>query len=72
MDDISKTPDADINVNPGPSIPVPSGKDGDLREKDKAAQVLQQAGHRVELTPENNKRVLRIIDWKVLPIILGM
>jgi len=39
---------------------------------DKANQLLQDAGHSVVLTPENNKRVLRQIDMHVLPLILGI
>ncbi|PCG89520.1 Major facilitator superfamily domain, general substrate transporter [Penicillium occitanis (nom. inval.)] len=40
--------------------------------KDKAADVLEDAGHSAVLTPENNARVLRLIDWRVLPIVLGI
>ncbi|KAK4508681.1 hypothetical protein PRZ48_002420 [Zasmidium cellare] len=38
--------------------------------KDKAAQLLKAAGHSVAVTPEENKRILRTIDWHILPIIL--
>lgn len=38
--------------------------------KDKAAQLLKVAGHTVAVTPEDNKRILRSIDWHILPIIL--
>lgn len=38
--------------------------------KDKAAIILEEAGHRVVVTAEDNKRVLRKIDWAILPIIL--
>ncbi|KAH8697104.1 major facilitator superfamily domain-containing protein [Talaromyces proteolyticus] len=40
--------------------------------KDKAADVLEDAGHSAILTPENNARVLRLIDWRILPIVLGI
>lgn len=40
--------------------------------KDRAAEVLQDAGHSAILTPENNARVLRLIDLRVLPIVLGI
>lgn len=39
---------------------------------DKAAQMLNNAGHRVILTPADNGRVLKKIDWHVLPVILGV
>ncbi|KAF4119231.1 MFS family permease [Geosmithia morbida] len=36
----------------------------------KAAQLLKEVGHHVVVTPEENKRVLRLIDLRILPIIL--
>jgi len=45
---------------------------GDLKRKDRAAQMLEKADHRIELTPENNARVLRKIDLVLLPIVLGV
>lgn len=38
--------------------------------KDKAAQLLNKAGHSITVTPEENQRILRSIDWHILPIIL--
>ncbi|KAK0865842.1 hypothetical protein LTS02_005135 [Friedmanniomyces endolithicus] len=38
--------------------------------RDKAAQMLREAGHSVIVTPEDNKRILRKIDRAILPIIL--
>lgn len=38
--------------------------------KDKAAQLLKAAGHSVVVTPEENRRILSLIDWHILPIIL--
>ena len=38
--------------------------------EDKAKDLFAQAGHSVELTPENNKRVLSIIDRRILPVVL--
>lgn len=35
--------------------------------KDKAALLLKAAGHSVVVTPEENKRILRRIDWHILP-----
>lgn len=42
------------------------------KHKDKAVEVLADAGHSVILTPENNARVLRKIDLRILPIVLGI
>ncbi|TWU74849.1 hypothetical protein ED733_001644 [Metarhizium rileyi] len=38
--------------------------------RDKAAQFLKQAEHPVAVTPSANARVLRRIDWHILPIML--
>lgn len=38
--------------------------------RDKAAQFLKQADHPVIVTPADNARVLRKIDWRILPIML--
>jgi len=40
--------------------------------EDKAAKVFKQSGRTVALTHENNKRVLRQIDLRILPVILGI
>lgn len=40
--------------------------------RDKAADVLDDAGHNVVLTHENNKRVLRRIDLYILPVVLAI
>jgi len=43
--------------------------------KDKAAALLEKAeadGHRVVVTPEDNKRILRRIDLVILPILLSV
>lgn len=45
---------------------------GDNAEEDKAAAMLQQKGHTVVLSHENNKRVLRKIDTRILPVILAI
>ncbi|CRG85298.1 putative transporter C417,10 [Talaromyces islandicus] len=45
---------------------------GENSGKDRAAEVLQDAGHSAILTPENNARVLRLIDLRVLPLVLGI
>lgn len=66
--------------NPGEDRVEPVPKDADVIEslpkvdttlgKDKAAQFLKQAGRQVVVTPEDNARVLRKIDLRILPIIL--
>jgi len=46
---------------------------GDHGHKDKAAGLLkeaQAAGQRIVVTPEENKRILRKIDIRLLPILL--
>lgn len=38
--------------------------------RDRAGQLLKEAGHSVVVTPADNKRILRKIDLAILPIIL--
>jgi hypothetical protein len=38
--------------------------------RDRAGQMLKEAGHSVVVTPEENKRILRKIDLAILPILL--
>ena len=38
--------------------------------RDKAGQLLKEAGHSVVVTPQDNKRILRKIDLTILPILL--
>ena len=40
------------------------------KDKDRAKELVERVGHRVELTPENNRRICRKIDLRVLPVIL--
>lgn len=42
----------------------------DEKKKDKALELIDDVGHSTILTPENNKRVLRRIDLRLLPILL--
>lgn len=44
----------------------------DLTRKDKAAQLLKEAGadHPIHVSPADNKRILRKIDLTILPILL--
>ena len=46
------------------------GHDNSPGGRDKAGQLLKEAGHSVVVTPEDNKRILRKIDLAILPIIL--
>lgn len=41
-----------------------------VESKDKAGQLLTAAGHTVFVTAEDNKRILRKIDARILPILL--
>lgn len=60
--------------------PAPSDPDPDSGPRNKAAEVLKQAeaehhedggaGPAVVVTPEDNARVLRLIDMRILPILL--
>lgn len=53
--------------------PHKDGETGDdLAGKDRAAQLLQQAGQSIIVTPEENKRILRKIDLTILPIMLAV
>ncbi|KAF4303267.1 Major facilitator superfamily [Botryosphaeria dothidea] len=50
-------------------VPQPS-PDQPTKGVDKAAQFLQQANKTIVIGPEDDKRVLRKIDWAILPIVL--
>ncbi|KAJ5477111.1 hypothetical protein N7539_007255 [Penicillium diatomitis] len=41
-------------------------------KQDQAVQLIEDAGYSTTLTPENNKRVLRAIDLRLLPILLSI
>ncbi|KAL3415076.1 major facilitator superfamily domain-containing protein [Aspergillus fumigatus] len=41
-------------------------------KKDDALQLIEQVGHSTVLTAENNARVLRRIDLRLLPVLLGI
>jgi hypothetical protein len=49
---------------------APSSSNPPLAGKDKAAQFLRKTGRRIEVTPEDNARILRKIDLTILPILL--
>ena len=46
------------------------GSNGNLGARDKAGQLLKEAGHSVVVTPYDNKRILRKIDLAILPVLL--
>lgn len=56
-------------VTPAPPLNI-TGAPKAGEAKDMAAQFLKQADHQVIVTPEDNARVLRRIDWRILPLIL--
>lgn len=49
---------------------APSSSHPPLAGKDKAAEFLKRTGRRIEVTPEDNARILRMIDLRILPILL--
>ncbi|KAL1876344.1 hypothetical protein VTK73DRAFT_9587 [Phialemonium thermophilum] len=51
--------------------PAPDPSQG-FSGRDKAAEFLKQADHEVIVTPEDNARVLRKIDLRILPLILSV
>ncbi|KAL4910495.1 hypothetical protein BDW74DRAFT_171960 [Aspergillus multicolor] len=68
------TQDERIEFAPSPAhTPIkPSQPDHQEARKDRALELIEDAGHSTILTPENNKRVLRRIDLRLLPILLGI
>ena len=67
---ISKSPVHDISKHVDTNDSQQTNEEVVL--KDNAIKILRGAGHSVELTQENNRRVLRKIDLRVLPVILGI
>jgi hypothetical protein len=49
---------------------APSSSNPPLAGKDKAAEYLKRTGRRIVVTPEDNARILRKIDLRILPILL--
>ncbi|KAL4995953.1 major facilitator superfamily domain-containing protein [Aspergillus recurvatus] len=70
--------DEGIEVAPSPppaptAAPVqPAHQDPQDGRKDRALELIEDIGHSTILTRENNKRVLRRIDLRLLPILLGI
>ncbi|KAK5723309.1 hypothetical protein LTR15_005006 [Elasticomyces elasticus] len=58
---------ADVNME---TIEAVSAHEPHNNGRDKAAQLLKEAGHSVVVSPEDNKRILRKIDLAIMPIIL--
>lgn len=59
--------EAEESAKAPPALEVGNGP-----KQDQALQVLEDAGHSTVLTPENNARVLRRIDLRLLPILLSI
>ncbi|KAL4981743.1 major facilitator superfamily domain-containing protein [Aspergillus falconensis] len=57
---------------PAPAPAQPPHQDLQDKRKDRALELIEDVGHSTILTPENNKRVLRRIDLRLLPILLGI
>ncbi|OJJ52449.1 hypothetical protein ASPSYDRAFT_189436 [Aspergillus sydowii CBS 593.65] len=65
--------DERIEFAPAPAQSEPrEGPQPDGQKKDKALELIEDLGGSTILTPENNKRVLRRIDLRLLPILLGI
>ncbi|RJE20165.1 Allantoate permease [Aspergillus sclerotialis] len=64
--------DERIEFAPAPTHPEPPAEESgtERNKKHKALELLEDVGHSTLLTPENNKRVLRRIDLRLLPILL--
>lgn len=54
------------------AVPPQNNGTGSQPKGDHALQLIEEAGHSTILTPENNAKVLRKIDLRVLPILLGI
>ncbi|KAJ5480050.1 hypothetical protein N7530_005559 [Penicillium desertorum] len=62
-------------VEPGQPQATPPNNgtgSGNKPKGDQALQLIEEAGHSNILTPENNAKVLRKIDLRLLPILLGI
>ncbi|OQD84169.1 hypothetical protein PENANT_c014G06597 [Penicillium antarcticum] len=61
-------------IEPSQPSAAPHSDDGrkNQTQGDQALQLIQEIGHSTILTPENNAKVLRKIDLRLLPILLGI
>ncbi|KAJ5965157.1 uncharacterized protein N7479_005033 [Penicillium vulpinum] len=60
-------------IEPEMSQAVPhDNSKGSQPKGDQALQLIEEAGHSNILTPENNAKVLRKIDLRLLPLLLGV
>jgi DNA-binding MurR/RpiR family transcriptional regulator len=55
----------DVEANPHKAA-----ADKDVRGLDKATEFLKQADHQVVVTLRDSRRVAKLIDWRILPILL--
>jgi hypothetical protein len=60
------------SIQPAPPAIQPTSYVEEDAAKDDAVVLITQAGHTIELTPERNSRLLRQIDLRILPVILGI
>ncbi|KAJ5157400.1 uncharacterized protein N7482_008500 [Penicillium canariense] len=66
-DEFVESIDAEESGKPTRAVHVDDG-----RKQNKALQLIEEVGYSTTLTPENNKRVLRLIDLRLLPILLSI
>jgi MFS family permease len=70
MSDIEKSPEKDTSANDGSERIGTILKHADRNDADEALKVLQgENGEVIELTPEDEKRLLRKIDWNLMPLL---
>lgn len=67
QDEFVESIEAEEAGKPAPAVHVDVGP-----KQDQALQLIEDAGYSTTLTPENNKRVLRRIDLRLLPILLSI
>lgn len=70
MSDIEKSPEKGTSGNAGDEKVGTILKHADRNDADEALKVLQgENGEVIELTPEDEKRLLRKIDWNLMPLL---
>ncbi|KAL4922604.1 major facilitator superfamily domain-containing protein [Aspergillus aurantiobrunneus] len=69
-------PNQDERIEFAPALSQPESRpeepQSNGQKKDRALELIEDVGHSTILTRENNKRVLRRIDLRLLPILLGI
>lgn len=69
-DDVEGAPDQLSKPTGTNAETIEAVSDGSYGARDKAGQLLKEAGHSVVISPADDKRILRRIDLAILPIIL--